>query len=1004
MNFRRNGIRRNSSRALVIFAVLAMLTTAVWAQNPTGTLIGRVADQDGGSLPGVTVSVTSDKLQRSRDTMTNANGDYKIAFLPPGVYEVVYQLEGFNSVRREVKISVASTTPSNITLDLGEISEEILVTGQQSLISETSTGSATLTGDELESLPVRRDLIGAVRLAPGVSDSGFRAGGPSVAGAPTYENLWMINGVVIQDNIRATVANLFIEDAIQETTTTVSGISAEYGRFTGGVINAITKSGGNQFKGSVRVNYTNDDWEARTPLSSEAIDEVNETYEATLGGYILKDKLWFFGAGRDFSTSESRDTDITNIPYSFGSEETRLEGKLTLSPSPKHSIIGSYLEVEGSSQNSDFGTILDLRSLNPNREDLQDISSINYNGVLTPNFFIEGQWSERNNTLGIGSGGVPDLIDGTLIRTQNEGFRYWAPTFCGSCGDDEERNMEEYLVKGSYFLSTEATGTHDLVFGYSSFDDIRGVINHQTGSDFTVYGTDVVRDAGGNIVIDPATGSPYPVFDPAASSSYPRIRWFAIFNEDLAQPTSFVTDSFYVNDSWQLNDRWSFNVGARWDVNDGVDSAGTKVADDSKISPRLGVSWDTKGDGDLVLHANYGTYVAALANGVADDASAGGAVGSLRWIYRGDPLNANCTPGVDCLSADEVLRRVFAWYESLGGVFDLANVDPNAPINAFQNENDVPGATASISGIKSPSVDEFAFGLTKRLGSRGLFRADVVLREWNDFYGTRVTTETGQVQTSTGPADVALIGNFDNNVERTYQGLHTQFRYRFTDKLTVAGNYTLSKAEGNFTGETSGSGPVTAATESYAEYKQQSWNYPTGDLRVDQRHKVRAWAVYDLIDSKRHKLTVSWLENYYSGQPYGASASVAVSPFVSNPGYADPPSTSTYWFTDRDAFHSDDVHRSDLSLNYSFNIAAGNRNIEIYLQPEVINIFNEDAVVDPQGLDGGEGVQVLNQFNPFTTSPVEGTDWQTRSTFGQPLNEGDFQTPRTFRFSVGLRF
>ena len=186
--------------------------------------------------------------------------------------------------------------------------------------------------------------------------------------------------------------------------------------------------------------------------------------------------------------------------------------------------------------NTDFGTILDLRSLNPNRGDPQEIQSVNYTGILSKNFFIEGQWSERDYIIGQGSGGVPELIAGTLIRTRNESFRYWAPTFCGTC-EDEQRDSENILVKGSYFLTTSGAGTHDIVFGYDTFEDIRAVINHQTGSDFTVYGSDVVRDAGGNIVVDPATGSPYPVFDPDAAST-PWVRWFAIFNEDLARPTS----------------------------------------------------------------------------------------------------------------------------------------------------------------------------------------------------------------------------------------------------------------------------------------------------------------------------------------------------------------------------------------------------------------------------------------------------------------------------------
>lgn len=996
-------IRNFGPKVLCLVAVLAMLVPAAWAQNPSGTLIGRVGDAEGGALPGVTVTATSPSLQGERITVTGVNGDYKLAFLPPGLYQVTYQLEGFTTSRREVKLSAAQTTTSDITLELGAVSEEIVVTGQQATISESITGAATVTKDELESLPIRRDLVGAVNLAPGVANSGFRNTAPSINGAPTFENLFMINGVVINENIRSTVLDLFIEDAIQETTTSTSGISAQYGRFTGGVVNAITKSGGNNFDGSLRVNLTNEDWESRTPLSGERVDDLSESYEGTLGGFFWKDHLWFFAAGRDRALAGSNATDITNTQYPTTDEETRTEGKLTLSPHPSHSIIGSYLEIDRTRTNTDFGTILDERSLNPNRSDPQEIKSINYTGVLTDSLFVEAQYSERNFIIGQGSGGVQDLIEGTLIRTRGEGFRYWAPTFCGAC-EDEERNNENLLVKGSYFLSTANSGSHDLTFGYDTFEDIRFVINHQTGSDFTVYGSDVVRNAAGDIVLDAGTGSPFPVFDPNAAS-VPWIRWFAVFNEDLAQPTAFKTNSFYVNDSWQLNDRWSFNMGVRYDENDGVDSSGAQVADDSKFSPRLGASYDVKGDGDLVFNASYGTYVAALANAVADDASPGGAIGDLRYSYGGPPINVGCTPGVNCLNSAEVLAQVFAWYESQGGVFDLAQLDPNAPIVAFQNVNDVPGATTQIqSGVASPSVDEITFGVTKRLGNKGLVRADIVLREWEDFYGERTNLDTGQVDTSTGPADVTLIGNFNTGVERNYEAFQASFRYRFTDKFTLAGNYTLSNTDGNFLGETTNAGPVTATVEAYPQYREASWNYPSGDLRVDQRHKLRVWGVYRILDTQRHKLNVSWLENYFSGQPYGATGNVNPSPFVTNPGFATPPTAITYFYTARDAFRSDDIHRSDLSLNYSFNLNAWGRNVEIFVQPEILNVWNEDGVIDPQGLDENEGINLLSTFNPFTDTPVEGVNFERRSTFGQPLNENDYQTPRTFRLSVGFRF
>ena len=616
---------------LVLAATLWLLAGQAWAQNPTGTLTGRVSDEDGSALPGVTVSAESPALQGTRTTVTNENGSYKLAFLPPGVYQVTYGLEGFSTSVREVKISAAQTTPSNITLQLGTITEEIVVTSQQSVISETGAVATTITYDEIESLPVPRELDDIVNLTPGVSNSGFRSSTPVMAGAPSYENLYMVNGVVINENVRGEILDLFIEDAVDETTTSISGISAEYGRFTGGVVNAITKSGGNQFNGSFRINLSNESWESATPLTTSQTDDINEVYEATLGGFVVKDHLWFFAAGRDRSTADTAFTDITRTAYPRTEEEVRTEVKLTVSPSASHSIIGSYLDIERDRTNTDFGTILDERSLNPNRGDPQQITSINYTGILNKSFFVEAQWSEREFTIGDGSGGPRDLIDGTLIRTRGEGFRYWSPTFCGPC-DNEERNNENLLAKGSYFLSTDNAGTHDIVFGYDTFEDIRFVVNHQTGSDFTVYGTDVIRDAAGDPVIDPASGSAIPVF--GGPGSTPWIRWFAVFNEDLAQPTSFNTNSFYVNDSWQLNDKWSFNIGVRYDENDGIDSSGTQVADDSKFAPRLGANYDVKGDGDLIVRASWATYVAGL-NQQADSASPGGAIGTLRYDYAG---------------------------------------------------------------------------------------------------------------------------------------------------------------------------------------------------------------------------------------------------------------------------------------------------------------------------------------------------------------------------------
>ncbi|MEM7479813.1 MAG: TonB-dependent receptor [Acidobacteriota bacterium] len=991
---------------LIFVSVLVLLTAMpVLAQNPTGTLSGRITDQDGAGLPGVTITATSPNLQGTRVTTTGVNGDYKVAFLPPGDYQVTYELEGFKSVTQEAKISAANATLSNIEMELGAVNEEIVVTAAQAAISEGRTGASNITLDELENLPVSRTLGSAVNLAPGVANSG-PSSAPSISGAMTFENLWLINGVVINENVRGSILPLFIEDAIQETTVATSGISAEYGRFTGGVVNSITKSGGNEFEGSFRVNFTNDDWQSSNDLSPERVDDISQSYEATLGGFLWKDHLWFFAAGRDLETSDSATTDLTNISYGRTQTETRLEGKLTITPHPSHSVIGSYLEIDEVNTNTDFGVILDLRSVNAMREDPQEIQSLNYTGILTSNFFVEGQYSEREFLIGVGSGGVPDLIEGTLIRTRGEGFRYWAPTFCGSC-EDQSRNNENTLFNASYFLTTEGAGTHDLKVGYDTFQDSIFSVNHQTGSDFTVYASDIVRDGAGNIVLDNQFGSPFPIFDPDASSQ-PWIRWFAVFNADLAQPTEFKTNSLFVNDSWQLNDKWSFNIGLRYDENDGTNSAGATVANDDKVSPRLGMSYDVKGDGDLVINASYGTYVAALVGtgNIADGSSNGGAIGNYRFDYEGPALNVNCVPNVNCLTSPEVLQEVFDWYVSQGGVFDLSLINENAPIFDLLSQLGIPGATTQVRGtFKSPSTDELTVGATKRLGSKGLFRADVVFREWKDFYGQSTELQNGTVQTSSGPADLTFIGNFGSEErDREYIGLHTQFRYRFTDRFTLAGNYSLSNTSGNIDGETGRSGPVPGGTRNYPEYSEARWNYPDGDLRTDQRHKIRTWASYDILNSQYHKLNGTILFNFFSGQPYAANANINPSPFVNNPGYQTPPTSRSYYFSDRDAFRTDDITRTDLALNYSFTFNAFGRGVEIFLQPEVLNIFNEDGVIDPNGLDNNEGVTVLESFNPFTETPVEGVNFRRNSNFGQPLNENDFQTPRTFRFSVGFRF
>jgi outer membrane receptor protein involved in Fe transport len=952
-----------------------LLALPVLSQGiPTGTLTGRVTTSNGEGLPGVVVEVTSPSLQGSRSATTSENGDYIIPLLPPGEYQVKSTLEGFVAPERNLKISAAQTTKLDVEMASASVNEQIVVTGSYETISTSTQSSTTYEKSFVEELPVERNLRDTVLLAPGVAATGpggARTRGISIAGSQSYESLFLVNGVVVNENLRGQQLNLFIEDAIEETTTSTSAISAEYGRFAGGVVNVITKSGGNELHGSFRTFLTNNDWEGKTPLTKAQTDKINKRYEATLGGFILKDRLWYFLAGRDFNDLNTRQTARTNVPYDTGTKQKRLEGKLTFAPFQGHRLTGSYIKIDEDELGNSFGTILDTASIN-DRSLPQELQALNYNGVFTDNFFVEAQYSERKFTFENSGSKFTDLIKGTLLVDTNTGERWWSPTFCGVCRP-EKRNNKNYLGKASWFLSNDATGSHDIAFGYDTFDDVRIADNHQSGSDYRIIIS--------NTLIK--NGQLFPQILNTDPNTY--IQYNPIFV--ATSGTHFKTDSLYANDRWRLNDHWSFNLGARYDKNNGKDAGGAKVASDSKLSPRLSLAWDPSGSGNTTASLSYAKYVTAIAGTQGNATTQAGNPAEIRWNYKGPSINAD--PNGALIPADQALQQLFNWFNSVGGTKNTS----------FLRSVNIPGGTTIIKGsLASPDTTEYALGFTQRLGSKGLFRADVIHREGHDFYMDRTDLGTGKVQSANGLADLAFIINSDK-VERVYDGLLTQFQYRTSDRFQVGGNWTWSHARGNFDGETTTNGPIRATDLDYPEYKDPKWNNPRGDLLIDQRHRARAWVVYDLFNTEHHKLNASLLQSYATGLPYGAVGTVQSSLYVKNPGYVRPPTTVTYYFTGRDAFRTPNLYSTDVALNYSFELAALGKQVEFFLQPEVLNVFNRHA---PINVD--TSVSTIKQFNPFTEKPVEGVNWRKGSKFGQALTPDDFQQPRTFRFSVGIRF
>ncbi len=999
------------TRHLLKFIGIVLLLcsgTLALAQGITNAALRGHVEHEGAGLPGVTVSLRAPSLQGERTAVTSSNGDYTFAALPPGDYTVAFKLQGFESVTKAVTLTTAQQSTLDAMMVLSGVKAEAVVVAKTETIASGIQGSSTYSVEITNKLPVARTLLSVLALSPGTAQTG-----PNnsfvISGAPSYDNQFTVDGAVVMDNTRSTPNNLFIEDAIQETTATTSAVSAEFGRFTGGIVNTITKSGGNRFSGSFRTTLTDDAWTAISPAGETRIQKVNPRYEATLGGPFWTDHIWFFGSGRFAKTTGSNQTSYTAIPFATGDDEKRYQGKLTLTPFQNHTISGNYLKVDRTRTGAFYGIIEDLDSLT-DRGDPQDILTLNYNGVLSSSFFVEGLYSNRHYTFENNGSKFTDLIQGTLMRDRSRGnARYNSPTFCGVCSP-EERNNRDYLGKATYFLSTEKLGSHNIVVGYDNFSGTRKSNNYQSGSNYRLFTTSAIFQ----------NGDIFPVVGPTSYIYYTPI-------DTLSKGTDTLTHSVFVNDSWRLSDRLSFNIGVRWDKNAAKDSRGVVTANDSAFSPRLAAAYDVFGNGKLKVAASYARYVGAIQDNLVDSASNAGAPSTFYWFYTGPgatPINVNPAPGATLVTRAQALQQVFDWFFAQG----CPNLTTCKLPLAYALAAGV--STQIRESLKSPHANEYTIGVSGQIGTSGAYRVDLVRREWADFYDTVTNTSTGTVQDPLGNKfDLGLVGN-SNAYTRNYTGLHTSFQYRVGPRVNLGGSWTWSHTLGDFVGETYNNGPGFAAPAAgnpsvYPEYKDAVWNNPKGDLPTDQRHRVRVFASWDLpfIPERIGVLSLSAIQSYDTGVPYGAVGAVRSYLAVTNPGYITRPSSVTYYYTARDAFRTDTVKSTDLALNFSTKIAGL---VEIFIQPQVLNLFNNhgglptntssgDLAVDTTvrtAVSPGAG-NTFQNFNPFTTIPVQRphndttvttANWDFGPNFGKPRNVRDYQQPRTFQVSVGLRF
>ncbi|HEX5475513.1 MAG TPA: TonB-dependent receptor, partial [Vicinamibacterales bacterium] len=317
--------------------LLLALAAPAAAQQGTTELRGRVVDAQGAVLPGVTVTVRNQNTGNYRDTVSSADGSFIASGLVPGTYEVVAELQGFKKFdRKDLVLEVGKTASIDVKMEVGSLEETVTVSAETPLVDVTSKEiGGNITNRTLVELPsINGNFVGFVGLLPGIvpsiSTESFGSDSISVNGQDPRNNNYMLDGGNNNDDVigqrAGTQARTPIE-AIQEFQVITNQFDAEFGRTGGAVINAVTKQGTNQIRGSAFGYYQNGNMTANDFFSKqENLPKPDTSYQrwgGTVGGPIVKDKLHYFFSLERFAIDRPDSINIPARPDLNGTQTTK---------------------------------------------------------------------------------------------------------------------------------------------------------------------------------------------------------------------------------------------------------------------------------------------------------------------------------------------------------------------------------------------------------------------------------------------------------------------------------------------------------------------------------------------------------------------------------------------------------------------------------------------------------------------------------------------------------
>jgi hypothetical protein len=996
---------------LATTAALLMPSDAVAQDYTSGILYGSVKDANGNPVAGAKVVATSLDQGIARETTTAADGSFQFPLIPIGGYSVTVSAAGFNTATDDsVAVALGAKSGFDFTLQPAEAGVVVIKGKARARLdfAQTTTGQVVDVENLTKQVPIARNVTALTMLAPSAvpGDNSFGAGGTaqgnlaqaSVSGASVAENVFYLNGLNITNFVNGIGGAIVPFDFYKTIEVKTGGYQAEFGRGTGGVINAVSKSGSNDWEFAIHGNYAPSSMRSHTPdtvtgttagaVGSRVTQSLNEhIFEAS--GPILKDKLFIYAlySAPEYlaTTAASRGVTYQETRYNDPTWAVKLDGYLTSKHHFEYTIIDTT--QERATDRFVYSPVTDVVGAYGSTA-IQRFGGQSFVGKYTGNITNwltisaavgDAKFTQFNTTNLAAEPVVQDARTGTTTTISRQ------TTAASTTVSDSERKF--WRADADLFFNF--IGKHHVRFGMDHEETFFNNVSARNGGQNWTYRT----AAAGN-----AHGLP-------VGQQYVTLRTFT--GGGLFEG---LNEARYIQDSWDVNDRLNLQIGYRTDDFTVFDAAGQPFSEEKGNKAwRLGFSYDPTGDKTNRFYGFYGRYYLPVPSNTAFRAASnnldvtqsflpvGGATtfGALDPVTKTTALGpilvrgVNSTAGALAACQQRFLDR---------GIIPVAV----GTLACQVGSQGVPPPPESISAlnVESTADDEFILGYERRLNSlwkvgvvltyRDLVTAsddmaiDAAVQAYCAANGYAMTNSSG-----TGCRDIwtgthqYLIANPGKDVvavlsdplpgetelktlnlsaadlgypeaERTYKALTLTFSRAWDGKWGLNGSYVLSESKGNIEGAVkSDTGQADAGITSDNDLIGFS-DGAYGLLPNHHAHQLKLWGSYAVTEN----FLVGANYSAISGRPYGCNGPVPpsrdpdqISTFYNPPPghYCDLDGDGNYTLVPRgSAFTTEWVHRLDVSFRYTVpsDYLTLINNSNLVLRADIFNLLDAHGVTE----------------------------------------------------------